>query len=131
MAKWNSSNVTLQGLKWLADNASKMIICKGQPANYAGAMATNTNKIATCAMTTATGTHYQITFGANNSAVLKVSSRSSMTAESSGGADHVALVSTAGSTLIYVTSLSATQVVSAPGNILTLTTWSITLKDAT
>ena len=133
MAKWNSSNVTYQGLKYIVDNADKLIVCKGQPGNYAGAIDTATNKIGSWAMTTGTGAgaDYDITFGANNSAILEVKAQSSIVADSTGGADHVALICVGLTTLVYVTSLSATQTVSSTGNKMNVSTWAITLKDAT
>ncbi len=132
MAKWNSSHVVLSGVNYIVANANKMIVCKGQPADYAGAIATVTNKMGSWAMTTGTGVaaDYDITIGANNSAVLEVKAQSSIICNATGVADHIALISVALTSLVYVTTIS-TQVVGATGNLMNVSSWAITLKDAT
>ncbi len=132
MAKWNSSHVTYEGVNYIVSNADKLIVCKGQPANYAGAIATVTNKMGSWAMTTGTGVgaDFDITFGANNSAVLKIKAQAGVICKATGVADHVALISVALTSLVYVTSIS-TQVVGATGNLMNVSSWAVTLKDAT
>lgn len=129
MAKTCSSNVKLQGLNYIVANASKLIVCAGQPPTYAAAMATANNMIATWAMTTGTGTDYQ-KVESGTTYTLEVLAQSSLVPAATVVADHIALVSTALSELIMVTTC-ATQLITSTSNKINVSTWTIKIGDAT
>ena len=131
MAKVCSSNVKISGLAYIYTKANKMYVCAGQPADQAGAAATATNKIASWSMTTGTGTDYQLEATGTGMKII-VDAQASLVPDATVVADHIALAcSSAGSTeLIYVTTCG-TQLITSTANKINVSSWTITIGDAT
>lgn len=129
MAKTCSSNVKISGLAYVYANGQKLVVCGGQPANYANCMSTVNNMIATHAMTTATGSDYQMEATGTSMKVI-VDAQTSLIPAATVVADHIALVSTSLSELIYVTTCG-TQLITSTSNKINVSSWTITIGDAT
>lgn len=132
MAKIASSNVKSAGLTYIANNANKMYVCAGQPADQGAAADTAVNKIASWALSTGTGAGDFETEATGTGWKLIIQAQSSLKPEATVVADHIALAcSSAGSTqLIYVTTCG-TQLITSTANLINVSSWQITIGDAT
>lgn len=126
MGKWQNDAMLDAALDYIINNTTTMTLCDAQPADYAAAT-TNTgsggNEIAT-----ATVSGGSITKGDGDVSGRKaiVPQAADVTINSTATATHVALCS--GSELLYVTTCVSQALTS--GNLVTIPTWDIELRDA-
>lgn len=115
-------------LNQIRNSADKLIVCIGAPANYADATTNSPtgNRSGETAVTSADFT------GPANGDVsgrkLTVNQQSGIDVDAGGTADHVALVDDTASVLLAVTSLNASQVVTA-GNSMTVNAFDLEIAD--
>lgn len=107
--------------------AVRAIVCAGAPTTYTAA--TTTNALADVALAAA-----DLVIGAATAPAtgrtLTIAAKAGVPIDTSGTADHVALVTDTGSILQYVTQLSASQAVTA-GNTADLAAWTINIAAPT
>lgn len=102
--------------------ADLMVAINGQPATFAAAQ---TGKLAEVAMTPA---DFTLADGTTSGRRVIIAEKANVTVDTSGTADHVALLDTAGSRLLYVTTVTAPTALSAAGQV-TFQTWDIEIAD--
>lgn len=131
MAKWQNDTMLDQALDWVKNNMStantaKMVVCTGQPTTYIEANVTFA--LADVAMDSV---DFVKANGDVSGRKLTVASKAAILVDTSGNADHVALIATINTvnTLLYVTTCT-TQTLTA-GNTLTVPAWDIELRDPT
>lgn len=123
MAKWvHRTKVLDAALNVIKTDVEKMIACSSQPATYA--QATTTYALALDA--TMTDGNFTIADGTSGHKVT-VSTQSGLTVDTSGTANHVALVDT--DDLLYVTT--CTQQSLTAGNTVDFGSWKIEIGDPT
>lgn len=119
MAKWVDDTV-LDGAFGVLDNATRMVACSGQPANYAGIAA-----VALADVTMTAGTDYTKANGDTSGRKCTVAAKSGVTVDTSGTATHVSLDD--GSTLLYVTTCTSQALTS--GNTVNFPAWKVEIAD--
>lgn len=107
MAYYAHDDVLNAGLNYIKDNCDLMCACEGAPTTYAEA--TNTKKLADVAMA---GTDFTLADGDTNGRKLTTAVKENVPVDTSGDFDHVALVDTGASKLLYVTEGSLQAVLS-------------------
>ena len=123
MGKSVHNDVLDAGLNYIAANADKLTICSAQPTTYAEANATY-------ALGDAVPSFTGPADGDASGRKLTVDAVSGADVDATGEASHVALLDTAGSKLLYVTTLAEAQNVTA-GNTFNLAAWDIEIADPT
>ena len=126
MGKKVDNSVLDASLNEIKNNCNLMTACAGEPANYAAANVGGGNFLADVAMA---GTDLIVGEGDVNGRKITVASKSGITVDSTGTADHVALLDTANNVLLYVTTAASLGLTS--GSALTLGTWDIEIADPT
>jgi len=124
MAKWQNDAMLDTALTYLKANVSQMTICTSQPTTYA--QATSTYNLGSVALSS---TDLAIGDGDGSGRKVTVAAQSSITVDTSGTAQHVALISSSDSTLRYVTTCSSQALVT--GNTVDTNAWDIEIADAT
>jgi hypothetical protein len=119
MAKRFGHSAAAASLAYIRDNASVIFVCGTAAASYSAA-STQPQMIVSANVSSA---DFTIASGATGP-VLTVGAKSSQTVEGSGSASHIVVARVSGTTLLYVTNVSA-QVL-ASGNTVTLNSWTIT-----
>jgi hypothetical protein len=119
MAKRYGYSAAAASLAYVRDNATVCYVCTTAPASYSAAanqpqMIVSAN-VSAADLTIASG---------GTGPVLTVGAKNSQTIESSGSATHLALVSTSGTRVLFVTNVSS-QVL-ASGNTVNIGSWTIT-----
>lgn len=130
MAKTVDDTVLDAALNQIKTTADKLVVCIGAPATYAEANA-NSPTGKRCGQRAVTSANF--TGPANGDASgrkLGVNQQTGITVDVSGTADHVALVDDTASVLLAVTSLSASQPVTA-GNSMTVNAFDLEIADPT
>lgn len=120
MAKWVSPTVLDAALQAVAA-ADRMVALAGQPASYAEAMA---GRLAEAPMAPA---DFALGAGDVSGRKVTVAAKSGLPVLAGGTANHVALLDTAGSRLLYVTTCPDQAV--APGGTLSIAAWAIEIAD--
>lgn len=130
MTKTVDDTVLDAALSQIKSTADKLVVCIGAPASYAEANA-NSPTGKRCGQRAITAANFA---GPVNGDVsgrkLTVNQQTGIIVDVSGAADHVALVDDTASVLLAVTSLSASQVVTA-GNTMTVNTFDLEIADPT
>ena len=103
MALWASDAVRAAAANYLAANADTMIICAGQPTDYADAISKRLGQV-----TLSPGDATVQMSGQDR--LLAVAAKSGVAITTSGTADHVALVNATSSSLLFVTTCPAEPV---------------------
>lgn len=126
MAKFANDLVMDAALDYIANNGDRYDICAGQPTTYAEA--TSTNSLGTTTLTTGyTASDYTKANGDTSGRKVTVAAQSGISITASGTADHVAITNGT-DTLIYVTTLSASQAVTS-GNTANVAAFDIEIAD--
>ena len=120
MAKRFGFSAAARSLQYIRDEAAVMYLCSTAPASYSAA-STQPQMIVSANVSAAD----LVLASASTGAQLTVAAKNSQTAEGSGTATHVAVVSVSGSRLLYITNVSS-QVV-ASGNTVNIGSWVITV----
>lgn len=124
MGKSVHNDVLDAALQYIEDNCDELVICSQEPTSYAEAHTTY-----------ALGDKPSPAFtgpaeGDASGRKTTVDAVSGATVDGTGTATHVALTDTINSKLLYVTTLSASQAVTA-GNTFDLAAWDIEIADPT
>lgn len=119
MSKKYGYSAAAASLAYIRDNANTIFVCGSAPQAYSAA-ANQPNMIVSAGCSTA---DFVITSAATG-ALLTIAAKTGFTIDGSGNATHLAVVSTSGTRLLYVTNVSA-QVLSS-GNTVTINSWTIT-----
>jgi hypothetical protein len=119
-------------LNYLKTNGSTLVVCKGEPDTYANAISTVTYQVGIIAYTTGSGdyTGPADSTVAGGGRMLTMAGKSGIVVNSTGVADHVAMVDADLTTLIYVTTCTS-QTVNSTSNTLTVSSWVISIADPT
>lgn len=126
MGMWASSEFYNSGLNWIKSNCDTICVNTTQPADGSSALEDG----AMIAKSTALGSSdFTFSTGDVSGYKLAVAAQASLTVSTSGDADHISLVSSASSVLLYVTtcntkSLTTTDTVTVP-------TWDIEVASPT
>jgi len=118
-------DIVLDGPADIIDQADKMIACSAQPTTFTEANATFA--LADAAMTP--NTDYTKANGDTNGRKVTVAAKSAVTIDTSGTANHIALVSVGDSTLRYVTTCTPQGLTA--GNTVNFPAWDIETADPT
>lgn len=124
MAKKVDNTVLDAALNEIKTKCNLMTACAAEPANFAAANVGGGNFLADVAM--ASG-DFTIADGDVSGRKMTVASKSGITVDNTGTADHVALLDTVGSVLLYVTTSTALGLTS--GSSLTLGAWDVEIGD--
>lgn len=117
-------------LNKIKNDADNIVVCIGAPANYTEAT-TNYPTGKRSGTKAITGSDFAgPTNGDTNGRKLTVNQITGITCDVSGTADHVAIVDNGASVLLLVTSLSASQAVTA-GNSMTVNSFKLEMADPT
>lgn len=116
-------NTVLDGALNVIATASSICVCSTQPTTYTEAI--TTYKLAISATPTFTGP----ADGDTNGRKITVDEEADITVDSSGDAEHVALVKATGSVLLYVTTCTLQALVAA--NTVTIPAWDVEIADPT
>jgi hypothetical protein len=122
MAKACPDTVFDQMLAKIA-TGTRLMVCSGQPANFAGIAAV---ALADVTMTAGTGNgDYTIGDGDTNGRKVRVEQQSSVPIDTSGTATHISIDD--GSILLYVTTCTSQALTS--GGTVTVPAWDVELAD--
>ena len=123
MAK-SCSSAVLDGLLDVVATANKLIVCAGQPTSYSDANVTK--NLASIAV--AGGDFTKAGTGSNRKTT--VAAKSGLTYNAAGSGDHVALVNTGTSALVYVTTIGTARSI-ASGDTVNTAAWDVTVNQPT
>lgn len=124
MGKKVDDSVLDVALNEIKNKCNLMTACAGEPLNFVAANVAGANFLADVAMA---GTDFTISDGDVSGRKVSVASKTGITVDNTGTADHVALLDTVNSVLLYVTTSTALGLTS--GSMLTLGTWDIEIAD--
>jgi hypothetical protein len=119
MAKRYGYSAAAASLAYIRDNAQVLYVCTTAPNAVSGA-STQPQMIVSANVSAA---DFSIASGGTGP-VLTVGAKNSQTIESSGSATHLALATTSGARILFVTNVSS-QVL-ASGNTVNIGSWTIT-----
>ena len=124
MAKTVHIDVLDGALNIIKNNCDKMTVCAGQPTTYT--QANVSNSLGEVAMVSG---DFTVGVGDVSGRKVRVASKSGVSVATGGTANHVALLDTANSKLLYVTT--CTDQVLTGGNTITFPFWDIEIADPT
>jgi len=124
MPKKVDDSVLDAALNEIKNNCDKMTVCSGEPATYAAANNGGGNFLADVAM--ASG-DFTIANGDTSGRKVSVASKAGVNVDNTGTGDHVALLDTVTSTLLYVTTCTSLGLTA--GSSLTFNGWDIEIAD--
>ena len=125
MAKSVIDAILDAALDYIKSNATKLTVCNTQPTTYAQAI--TSYKLASVVInSTDFGSP---TNGDSSGRKIQVNAQSSVSVDSTGSAAHVALVKTATSALLYVTTTTTTGLTAA-GKV-NVAAWDVEIADPT
>lgn len=128
MAKFTNDQVMDAALDNIINNADQMVVCAGQPANYADATTDlGTGSGNALGETAITSGDFTKADGDTSGRKLTVAEQTGIDVDVSGTADHVALVDDTNSVLLHVTTITS-QAVSAGGT-MTVQAYSEEIED--
>ena len=116
-----ADDTVLDGLLNIIDNATRMVVCSGQPANFAGIAAV---ALADVVMA---GGDFTDANGDTNGRKVTVAAKSGVTIDTTGTATHVTLDD--GATLLFVTTCNS-QALTAAGTV-NIPAWDAEVADPT
>lgn len=123
MAKF-AADIVMDGALDIIASATKQIACSAQPTTYAEANATYA-----LADIVIDGTDFTKANGDTSGRKVTVAAQSSVLIDASGTATHIALVRTADSTLIYVTTCTSLALTANGTNTVNFPAWDIEIAD--
>lgn len=124
MAKWANDAMMDAAFDYL-DQSTLMTVCSAQPTTYTEAV--TTYALADVVMTA--DTDYLKANGDTSGRKVTVASKSAVPIDTTGTATHVALVTTVGTILRYVTTCTSQALTS--GGTLTFPAWDVEIGDPT
>ena len=107
---------------WVQDRVTKMNVCSTTPTTYAEA--TSTYMLAQVAMTS---TDITIADGDAGGRKMTMAAKAGLSVVTTGGAEHIALTGSSGSTLLLVTGCTTQQLTT--GNTVDVPTWDDEIDD--
>lgn len=108
--------------------ATKLVICSAQPTTYTEANATYA--LADVVLTAGDGGgDYVIANGDTSGRKVTVGAQTGVLIDTSGTATHVALIRTADSTLVYVTTCTSQALTANGSNTVNTPTWDVEIAD--
>jgi hypothetical protein len=122
MAKSVHNDVLDEALLFVENNADKMVVCSQEPTTF-----TEANSTYALADVSMTSGDYTIADGDTSGRKVTVAQKSGVTVDSTGTGNHVALLDTNNSKLLYVTTSTSQSLTS--GNTMTFEAWDIELRD--
>lgn len=122
MGKLVHDDVLDAALGMVRNNATKMVACSAEPASYSAA--NGSLKLAEVAMSTA---DFTIANGATSGRRVVVAEKSGVAVTASGTANHVALLDTANSRVLYVTTCTPQSL--TVGQTVTFGSWDVEIAD--
>ncbi|WP_417319834.1 hypothetical protein [Emcibacter sp.] len=124
MAKKVDDSVLDAALNEISGHCDLLTVCAGEPAGYAEAVTGGINCLADAAMTAG---DFSLSDGNVSGRKVTVAAKSSVTVDQGGIADHVTLLDTVNSRLLYVTTCTSLELVA--GSELSLNGWDIEIAD--
>ncbi|PCJ33616.1 MAG: hypothetical protein COA93_07200 [Alphaproteobacteria bacterium] len=124
MGKIVDDSVLDVALNEIRTKCTLMTACAGEPANFAAANVGGANFLADAPMTPA---DFTISNGDVSGRKVAVAAKAGIIVDNTGTADHVALLDTVNSILLYVTTSTSLGLTS--GSALTLSTWDVEIAD--
>lgn len=124
MAKSVHDDVLDGALDIIRNNCTRVTVCSTQPTTY-----TEGNATYALADVTVDSTDFTKANGDTNGRKLTVAQQASVPVDTSGTAQHVALLDVANSKLLYVTTCTSQSLTS--GNTVTIPAWDIEIADPT
>lgn len=115
-------NSVLDAALQVIDNATRMVACSAEPANFA-----DIANVDLADATMVAGTDYTISDGDTSGRKVTVAAKSGITIDTSGTATHISLDD--GATLLYVTTCTS-QALTAAGTV-DFPAWDIEIADPT
>jgi len=126
MGKKVDDTVLDAALNIIKTKCNLMTACAGEPLTFAAANVGGGNYLAGVAMAP---TDILVANGLISGRKAAIAAKAGITVAATGAADHVALLDTVSSTLLYVTTSTALGLTA--GSSLTLGTWNIEIADPT
>ena len=123
MAKF-AADIVMDGALDIIASATKQVACSAQPTTYAEANATYA-----LADIVIDGTDFTKANGDTSGRKVTVAAQNGVLIDTSGTATHVALVRTADSTLIYVTTCTSQALVANGSNTVNFPAWDVEVAD--
>lgn len=124
MAKSVHDDVLDGALDIIRNNCTRLTVCSTQPTTY-----TEGNATYALADVTVDSTDFTKGNGDTSGRKLTVAQQASVTVDTSGTAQHVALLDVGNSKLLYVTTCTSQSLTS--GNTVTVPAWDIEIADPT
>ena len=124
MGKKVDDSVLDAALNEIKNKCNLMTACAGEPLNFAAANVGGGNFLADVVMAPA---DFILANGDVSGRKVAVAAKSSIIVDNTGTADHVALLDTVNSALLYVTTSTPLGLTS--GSSLTLNTWDVEIAD--
>lgn len=106
---------------WL-DDATSMVVCSAQPTTYAEAVTTFA-----LADVVVAPTDFVVANGTTSGRKVTVAAKAGVPVDATGTATHIALVTTTGSVLRYVTTTTSQALTS--GNTVDIPAWTVEIAD--
>ena len=124
MAKSVHDDVLDGALNIVKNNCTKMVACSAQPTTYTEGNAT----YALADVVMASG-DFTAANGDTSGRKLTVAAKSAVTIDTSGTANHVALLDVTNSKLLYVTTSTGLALTAGGGNTVSFPAWDIEIAD--
>ena len=124
MGKSVHNDVLDAALQYIIDNCDEMDACATEPTTYTEAI--TTNNLADAAMVSG---DFTIADGDTNGRKVTIAAQNGETVDTSGTADHIALVDTSNTKLLYVTTCTSQGLTS--GSTVNFGAWDIEIADPT
>lgn len=127
MAKTCHNNVFDKGWEWVRDNVTHQVLCSDPPTTFTEA--TVTYALADVALTSGSAGDITIADGTVSGRKITVAAKTNVDVDAPGDGDHVALVDSNASVLMYVTSLTTPKTGLEVGDKVNFPEWKAELRD--
>lgn len=124
MAKSVHDDVLDGALNIIKNNCTRLTVCSSQPTTY-----TEGNATFALADVTVDSTDFTVANGDTNGRKITTAQQASVPVDTTGTAQHIALLDVANSKLLYVTTCTSQALTS--GNTVTVPAWDIEIADPT
>lgn len=119
-------DIVMDGALDVIESATKMVACSAQPTTY-----TEANATYALADIVIDGSDFTTANGDSSGRKTTIAAQNSVLIDASGTATHVALVRTADSTLIYVTTCTSQALTANGSNTVNFPAWKVEIADPT
>lgn len=126
MTKYASDSIMDAALDIVISRSEKMIACKAYPTTYAQAIST-THYLA---QTNVSSADFTKANGDTSGRKVTVGQKTNVTVSATGSVNHIVLANASGTSIIYVTEVSVSQVLTS-GNTMTFNVFDIEIGDPT